>query len=664
MIGGRVGLRIDPDLLGFLGEGRTTVLVTGTNGKSTTSRLLVAALSSQGQVASNGRANRTAGLVSALAAAPANSIAVLETRESEFASVVAALRPAAVVLVNLSNDVDKDTDPGDLERELREVLSAYPEISLIANCDDVRTASIAFDAPKVVWVACGPGSQGVVRGCPRCGSLITMTTPPAGPGACAWRCSSCALSRPEPQWWVTQTPSGNYLHGPHRFVAPLDLALPGAVNVGNAALAMAAAAVMGARVGEALPAMSSVRDVGERYGVIRYGASAIRFLLAKNPAAAQESVGMIDPSATGAVFVLDEENDNSRDRAWIWDVDYSALAFAGAQVVASGARCAEMSLRLTYDGVPHYVIPDVTEAVRACPPGHVDVTVAGVEILHELEARFMPGRRGSAAEHPDRAVHSSRDVRGVLEPAGHVMMHGDDPIRIGLVLPEMQLSSGDRGNAQVLCERLRLRGYSAEVVPVTFDDRAPGGVGLYVFGGNESEMQHLAVRHLCGDSTLLRAIQNGVPVFAAGAGAQILGHWFEDRDSVQIPGLGLLDLTTVRVLGSDPSSVETGQEVSYEPLLAGLSGPLRGVAGGQSRFVLGPEAEPLAARSRTVDGGFLDFEGAVSSSIIATSLKGPLLAWNPQLADLLIARILGVDSASLMPLDVHSVRSGGGVLRG
>src|SRR5262245_65831356 len=105
MIGGLVSMTLDRSILRQLGAGRRTVVVTGTNGKSTTTRMTAAALKTLGPVATNAEgANMDAGLVAALAGARGASLAALEVDEMHVPHVADAVDPAVIVLVNLSRD--------------------------------------------------------------------------------------------------------------------------------------------------------------------------------------------------------------------------------------------------------------------------------------------------------------------------------------------------------------------------------------------------------------------------------------------------------------------------------------------------------------------------------------------------------------------------------
>ncbi len=175
MIGGLVAMTLDRSVLRQLGAGRRTVVVTGTNGKSTTTRMVAAALgSAAGRVATNGEgANMDAGLVAALAADRAAPLAALEVDEMHVPHVCDALDPAAVVLLNLSRDqLDRVGEINHIERTLRAGLARHPGTVVVANCDDVLITSAAYDCPTVVWVAAGGGWANDSVSCPRSGEVI------------------------------------------------------------------------------------------------------------------------------------------------------------------------------------------------------------------------------------------------------------------------------------------------------------------------------------------------------------------------------------------------------------------------------------------------------------------------------------------------------------
>ena len=222
----------------------------------------------------------------------------------------------------------------------------------------------------------------------------------------------------------------------------------------------------------------------------------------------------------------------------------------------------------------------------------------------------------------------------------------DSTVRIGLVLPDVMGTYGDGGNALVLRQRLRLRGIAAEVVEITLADPVPESLDLYTLGGAEDYAQRLATRHLRRYPGLQRAADRGAPVLAICAAVQVLGHWYETSAGERVDGVGMLDVTT------SPQDVRTVGELVSKPLPAGLTERLSGFENHRGGTVLGPAASPLGAVVKGVGNRAGDgFDGAVQGSVVATYMHGPCLARNPQLADMLLSKVVG----ELPPLELPEV---------
>jgi UDP-N-acetylmuramyl tripeptide synthase len=381
MIGGLVAMSLDRSVLGQLGAGRRTAVVTGTNGKSTTTRMVAAALSTMGQVATNSEgANMDAGLVAALAAARDAPLAALEVDEMHVPHVCDAVDPSVIVLLNLSRDqLDRVGEINHIERTLRAGLARHPEAVVVANCDDVLMTSAAYDSPNVVWVAAGGGWAADSVSCPRSGEIIVRD------GA-QWYSTGADFRRPEPQWRYDD----EKLYGPDGLVLPMRLSLPGAVNRGNAAQAVAAAVAMGAEPGAAVAGVSGVDEVAGRYRTVQIGTHTARLLLAKNPAGWQESLSMVDRNAVGLVISVNGQVPDGEDLSWLWDVRFEH--FEGTSVVAAGERGTDLAVRLGYAGVEHSLVHDTMKAIGSCPPGHVEV-VANYTAFLQLQ-RVLEKRHG------------------------------------------------------------------------------------------------------------------------------------------------------------------------------------------------------------------------------------------------------------------------------
>ncbi len=365
MIGGLVAMTLDGSILRQLGTGRRSVIITGTNGKSTTTGMAVAALKTLGpgtRVATNAEgANMDAGLVAALAADRAAPLAALEVDEMHVPHVADAVEPAVVALLNLSRDqLDRVGEITVIERTLRAGLARHPGTTVVANCDDVLMTSAAYDCAKVVWVAAGGGWAHDSVSCPRSGEIIARR------GA-HWYSTGAEFYRPAPHWWFDD----DALYGPDALALPMPVALPGAVNRGNAAMAVATAVTLGADPAAAVAAVAGVDEVAGRYKTVRAGAHNVRLLLAKNPAGWQEALSMVDPDAASVVIAVNGQVPDGVDLSWLWDVPFEHLAHT--TVVAAGERGTDLAVRLGYADVPHTLVHDTVAAIGSCPAGRVEV---------------------------------------------------------------------------------------------------------------------------------------------------------------------------------------------------------------------------------------------------------------------------------------------------
>ncbi len=376
MIGGLVAMTLDRSILQQLGQGRRSVVVTGTNGKSTTTRMTAAALATLGPVASNSEgANMDAGLVAALAGARDAELAALEVDEMHVPHVSDAVDPSVIVLLNLSRDqLDRVGEINHIERTLRGGLARHRDAVIVANCDDVLMTSAAYDSPNVVWVAAGGSWAGDSVSCPRSGEIIVRN-------GRDWHSTGSDFKRPSPQWWFDDT----HIYGPDGLVLPMTLALPGTVNRGNATQAVAAAVALGADPAAAVAAVSTVDEVAGRYRTVQIGSHTARILLAKNPAGWQEALSMVDKHGAGVVISVNGQVPDGEDLSWLWDVRFEH--FEDTVVVAAGERGTDLAVRLGYAGVEHSLMHDTVAAIDSCPPGHVEV-IANYTAFLQLNRRI------------------------------------------------------------------------------------------------------------------------------------------------------------------------------------------------------------------------------------------------------------------------------------
>jgi UDP-N-acetylmuramyl tripeptide synthase len=363
VIGGIIGLRLQPGLLSLLAQGRQVVLVTGTNGKTTTTRLITAALSALGQrIATNMYgANMEAGLTSALSRAPDAPLAVLETDEKYIPAMVKATSPKVVVLLNLSRDqMDRAAEIWLLARRWREALGNAPGCRVVANADDPLVAWAAGSARHVTWVAAGQRWRDDSWCCPHCGSHLERDGDD-------WSCRECSNRRPPVSWVLT----GDQVIDPSGRARPLDLALPGRANRSNAVVALAVADAFGVSIAHALRELRAVTSVAGRYTQVHRRGCDIRLLLAKNPAGWLEALDVLAPPPVPVLLSVNAQGPDGRDTSWLWDVDYRRLR--GRVVLVGGERKLDLAVRLEADEVPFRLVNDIDEAIDAAGAPSLEV---------------------------------------------------------------------------------------------------------------------------------------------------------------------------------------------------------------------------------------------------------------------------------------------------
>lgn len=230
-------------------------------------------------------------------------------------------------------------------------------------------------------------------------------------------------------------------------------------------------------------------------------------------------------------------------------------------------------------------------------------------------------------------------------------------LRIGSIYPSILGTYGDNGNARVLKKRAEARGYKTQIVEVEMGDTVPEKLDIYTLGGSEDSAQILAVAELRSRRGLQRASRGDIPVLAVSSSYQILGHSFVDTTGVRRDGLGLLDIETER------SSTRAAGELVIEPKLAGLEELLTGYENHSGRTRLAGEAHPLG---RVLVGAGNDPEaigknprcsGAYQRRTIGTYMHGPVLARNPELADLLLEWAIGEPLSALDMPEVAALRA-------
>ncbi len=366
---GMTALAIDHRMLSGLAAEipHGAVLVTGTNGKGTTCRMLAGMMRASGlhPILNHEGSNQPTGLVTTLLAhasllgrllADEQAIGLFEVDEGSLPEILPQVRPAALVFTNLFRDqMDRYLELDYLTRRWEQVLRALPaDTMLVLNADDPRLAYLGseLENPRVYY-----GLQDLAqgRGGVDQGELAYSCVFYAHLGH--WECRHCGLARPAPQVRVAKidligpTSSRLQLTTPATETV-LEVPLPGLYNAYNTAAA-AAAATACQLPARALSAVEEVTTGFFRMERVTIGGREVHLALAKNPNGYTEVLRALlgDGQPKHMLLGLNDRASNQQpDVSWIWDIDFESLRGLVPAAVLSGNRATDLAVRLKYAG--------------------------------------------------------------------------------------------------------------------------------------------------------------------------------------------------------------------------------------------------------------------------------------------------------------------------
>lgn len=205
-------------------------------------------------------------------------------------------------------------------------------------------------------------------------------------------------------------------------------------------------------------------------------------------------------------------------------------------------------------------------------------------------------------------------------------------MRIVRIHNELLGTYGDSGNVDVLAFRSKFHGVRSEIIDVSYREPLPANGNIYLLGGAEDAAQVLSLKALQRDGMLSELIDNGAVLLAICAGFQIIGNSFYAGGN-EVRGLGLLDIHSV------PGKERFVGDVKVRASVLDLE--LTGFENHAGKTILGKGVLPFGKVSVGNGNGDGKYDGAMVGNIFGTYMHGPVLARNPDFADLLICRATG-----------------------
>ena len=375
---GRIALKLCPDLLGRLAKDVTVVIVTGTNGKTTTSRMLEQAVADAGisYLANRSGANLLSGVTAEFCAASTlggkctKPFALIEADEAAFKAISTFVDAKAIVVTNVFRDqLDRYGEVTHTLDNIRIGISHSPNATVCLNADDSLVASLAEELPnpviyygvdtpiyreRVTEVSDAPY-------CIHCKHEYVYDFVTYGHLG-SFRCPHCGYARPTPEVAVTQVYRTD-AEGSHVCISvdgahyDTQISLPGGYNIYNACATMAMGRAIGLDPAVTSAALGHFSCGFGRMEKFEIQGHSLRMILIKNPAGCNQVLNFLTAVQEPVLFAacLNDRAQDGKDVSWIWDVDFERLTAMGdnlSAIYVSGERAEDMALRFRYAGIP------------------------------------------------------------------------------------------------------------------------------------------------------------------------------------------------------------------------------------------------------------------------------------------------------------------------
>jgi lipid II isoglutaminyl synthase (glutamine-hydrolysing) len=413
---GRVLLRLDRHAIARLAPrlDAGSLVVSATNGKTTTAAMIASVLDRQGVRVVHNRtgSNMAGGVASALLDAPRDGgrLGLFEVDEAWLPAVARELRPRAFLLCNLFRDqLDRYGELAVLADRWAEMIAEHAgDTDLVLNADDPLIADLGRSRPRVTYYGLADDSLALPelqhaadsKRCGRCGhdyAYEAVYLAHLG----RYACPACGQRRPEPkvvaERVVLRGMSGSELTlRTAEGAVELRLPLPGLYNVYNAVAAAAAALALGMPLEGVKAGLEGAEAAFGRVETLEMNGRPVSIMLVKNPAGANEVLRTLalEDGELNLWLALNDAIADGRDVSWVWDADFEGLAGRIGHATCSGSRAEEMALRLKYAGVrtPIAVDRDLARSLDAAvaagdsQPVYALPTYTALLELHDLLA--------------------------------------------------------------------------------------------------------------------------------------------------------------------------------------------------------------------------------------------------------------------------------------
>jgi lipid II isoglutaminyl synthase (glutamine-hydrolysing) len=423
---GDVARAIDRDILRKLAQDLKfgSIVITGTNGKTTTARLISWLLEGAGHrvVSNRSGANLIFGVTAAtLESANASGRlsadwGVFEIDEASLPKAIDEIQPKAALVLNLFRDqLDRYGELESIAKKIEAALAKLPAGSTaILNADDPRVAEIGWNlSHPPLWFGLDDTTVAEhelphaadARTCPRCGASLIFEAVYVGHDG-VYRCPNGDFQRPMPDITARNIKLDgfdNIALTAHTTEADQRIALPlgGLYNVYNVLAAYTAGVTLGLDPDYIAHRLQNFRAAFGRQERLEFRGRHLNLVLSKNPAGFNETLRTAVDLANGNNFLiaLNDRKADGTDVSWIWDVDFERLKGKARALIPAGNRAHDLAVRFKYAGVnaaPPETDPGkaLDALVKATPEGETAHLLCSYTAMLDLRAELV--RRGWA----------------------------------------------------------------------------------------------------------------------------------------------------------------------------------------------------------------------------------------------------------------------------
>lgn len=413
---GYVARIVDPDILNTMAQQvrEKTIVTMGTNGKTTTNSILYHALEAEGKkvIINRTGANMMNGIISAFVLATDKhgqldaDYACIEVDEIASVGVLPRLKPDCALLTNISRDqLDRFGEVDITFNKLKTAVTSVPDTTLIINCDDILSYSLAKDCgnPYVTYGISEQIFDDISRSeiresifCRSCGTKLEYEFFHYGQLG-IYHCPNCGFERPEPDYTASNILLEEELYSFDMGGMRIQSTARSPYNIYNTLSAYAALCALQAPK-DHFQNMIEAFDYGNnREDIFTINGARVQLHLSKNPIGFQQKVSLVlkDPKPKDIIIQINDTYQDGEDVSWLWDVDFQYLADANVStILTNGTRRHDMGLRLKYEDIPCDSTTDLRKSIEELTMNgtknlYIIVNYSGLyrtnHLLHELQ---------------------------------------------------------------------------------------------------------------------------------------------------------------------------------------------------------------------------------------------------------------------------------------